>query len=65
MATGSQTVNRNGGENAKMPKRKTRKRRTQRNPYNSVMKMTTDVAKTAIGVSATAFVVAKVTDALS
>jgi hypothetical protein len=44
-------------------KRKRRKRRSS-NPYGSVMKQTTGLAKTAIGVLATMFVVAKATDAL-
>lgn len=45
-------------------RRKRRKRRKSRSSYGSVMKMTTDVAKTAIGVSAVAFVTVKAVDAL-
>jgi hypothetical protein len=46
-----------------MPCKKKRKHR-RRSGYNSVMRMTSDVAKTAIGVSAVTFVAAKTADAL-
>ena len=48
-----------------MPCKTRKKRKTRRsNPYNQVMKASTDVAKTAIGASTVAFVTVIAVDAL-